>query len=292
MKKRIYQQKTATACNRVAKKLISLALVASIGGAGVGNGGLHFTACAQYYDKMMEWEFSQMEQELRFGESTLKKLDETLTRLYDMRFILTCQRSNLPCRGDDYQFQQEIDSFYDFELRLSVLISDLESKRTLKNFQEKLECHILISKMEPDLSLGEPDLAALSIMQTEIDGMNDVAMLLDDDPFNDPFGFSSSVRSRLSCLQADVNDRLRQISSLEAQSREREREAREHEAMRGAQAGLATNFTDSFYPLGLSSFMPETPGQYEDPLFDFGAFMPGPQGFVLPDKVNKDRGKK
>ena len=33
-------------------------------------------------------------------------------------------------------------------------------------------------------------------------------------------------------------------------------------------------FTGSF---GLSSFMPETQGQYEDPLLDFGAFMPGPK---------------
>lgn len=47
MKKRIYQRKTAAACNRLPKKLVSLALVAAIGGSCVGNGGLHFTACAQ-----------------------------------------------------------------------------------------------------------------------------------------------------------------------------------------------------------------------------------------------------
>lgn len=47
MKKRIYQRKTAVACNRMAKKLVSLALVAAIGGSGVGDGGLHVTTYAQ-----------------------------------------------------------------------------------------------------------------------------------------------------------------------------------------------------------------------------------------------------
>lgn len=215
MKKRIYQRKTATACNRLPKKLVSLALVAAIGGSGVGGGKVYFTTCAQYE---MEWEISQMEQELRFGEPTMERQEEILTRLCEMRLDLTIQRTHLPQVGYDYNSQQEIESFYNLEQRVSDLKMWTESSASYERLKKEL-------REEPDRREAIGQL------------------------------FGSFVIAEANPPQVVPQSQNETLFDLE-------------------------------------HFMPETQGQYEDPLFDFWDFMPGPQGFVLPGKLNKERGKK
>lgn len=125
----------------MAKKLVSLVLVAAIGGAGVGNGGLHFTAYAQYE---MEWELSQMEDELRFGNPTLERQEEILTRLSFMKLDLTLMQRP---RGYDERSQLEGSNFFgNLERRISDLkmwtessVSYMRLEKDLKDGAERRE---------------------------------------------------------------------------------------------------------------------------------------------------------
>lgn len=219
----------------MAKKLVSLALVAAIGGIGVGNGGLHVTTYAQ------------------------------------SKFLM-----GLAAVGNWFNnFQRYLDR---------------QSERSREEFEVMLR-------------FGDPELAERELLamrqrwQEEDREREEWRQMLE--------------RER---EEREAMEREREEQAIWREYEMREREAREREAMRGVPAGLApfeldlSNFMlgqqeqnieeslfmqrqrggpGSFDPLDLSSFMPATQAQDETPLF-----MPGTQGFVLPDKVNKDRGKK
>lgn len=237
MKKRIYQRKTTAACNRVSKKLVSLVLVAAIGGSGVGDGGLHFTTYAQskFYRTTGD-EIFRLEQELNGGwcgeEPTLDRKIEILSQLRNMRYSFP----TMPQYPEDYP------EFNYLDKTLWNLESRLESEVKLGMFMEKMQ-------REHDEYLREQELKQ---------------------SVNDAIFAAINNQPQVENQPQNGNDTLFDLGRFSG--------------IQGA--------TGSFDSYGLSSFMPETQDQYEDPLFDFWVFMPGPQGFVLPDKVNKDRGKK
>lgn len=221
----------------MAKKLVSLALVAAIGGAGVGDVKLRFTTCAQStFGKTFGEELFRLEQELNGGwcgeEPTLGRKIEMLSQIRDMRYSFP----SMPQYPEDY---------YEFNY-LGKTLGDLE-------FQ--LECEV-----------------NTGLFMEEMQRQNDEYMREQElkQSVNDAIFAAINDRPQVENQPQNVNDTLFDLGRFSG--------------IQGA--------TGSFDSYGLSSFMPETQDQYEDPLFDFGVFMPGPQGFVLPGKFNKDRGKK
>lgn len=241
MKKRIYQKKTAAACNRVSKKLVSLALVAAIGGAGVGDGGLHVTTYAQskflmgvaavgnslwsYRDTFNNFQ-SYMNRE---SERSREEMEAMSLRLVDPDLA---ERELLAMRQ---RWQEE----------------DREREEWQQMLDREREEREAMERERQEQAIWEYEMRERYAREHE--AMREV-----------PAGLATNFTDFFNPLELD-------LSNFMLGQQEQNIEDPLFMPVQQVVPG-------SFEPLDLSSFMPGTEAQDgEEPLLDFGAFMPGPK---------------
>lgn len=224
----------------MAKKLVSLALVAAIGGIGVGNGGLHVTTYAQskflmglaavgnwflshqdalnnfqrYMDRQSERSREEFEVMLRFGDPEL------------------AERELLAMRQ---RWQEE----------------DREREEWQQMLEREREERETMERERQEQAIWEYEMREREARERE--AMRGV-----------PAGLATNFTDFFNPLELDLSNFMlgQQEQNIEDQ----------------LFMPVQQVVPGSFEPLDLSSFMPGTEAQDgEEPLLDFGAFMPGPK---------------